>query len=231
MIRRLLIALIACLCVSQAFAQSRFGGGGGMPMGGGGGRPSVGGGGYSPRPATPNPYGGGYNPGVPQPGGNRSGGYGGPSIPGSPQAPSPRGYTPYGNNGRPTHGIHGYDPARPNVPTPGRPYVPDVPTSSWQMHNPWSGNSRILPSTGHVDFSHTVAPLPTGAMSPALQQMRDQARVGNMVDVERQITQQMSASGPQNLNNMFATVNALHGVRNPKYQELRTSTLNLCAPK
>jgi tetratricopeptide (TPR) repeat protein len=110
---------------------------------------------------------------------------------------------------------------------PSRPYVPDPNQSSWQVRNPLGGRSHVLPSSGRVNLSHSApAAAPRGAMTPEIQRLRDQVRVGDMNSVNSHLSTEMNRAN-KNLGSMLATVNTLHGIQNPNYQQFRTQTMAL----
>lgn len=208
------VVLIGSFLISSIGLAQRGGGpspGGGGGFGGGGGGGGFGGGGFGGGNRSPGGggYGGGYNnnPGRPSPGG--------PSYPGQPNhgQPNPGGAGWFGGNR--------HNPTMPNPAAPGRPYVPTAP--GWSVTNPLSANSRILPSTGRVDLSQSAAPM-RGPMSPETNQIRSLAQANNATELTNHFNR--VTQGGKNLDSMFATVNAMHGIKNPAVHQLRTTTLN-----
>jgi hypothetical protein len=208
------VVLIGSFLISSIGLAQRGGGpspGGGGGFGGGGGGGGFGGGGFGGGNRSPGGggYGGGYNnnPGRPSPGG--------PSYPGQPNhgQPNPGGAGWFGGNR--------HNPTMPNPAAPGRQYVPTAP--GWSVTNPLSSNSRILPSTGRVDLSQSAAPM-RGPLSPETNQMRSLAQANNATELTNHFNR--VTQGGKNLDSMFATVNAMHGIKNPAVHQLRTTTLN-----
>lgn len=215
------LGMMAVLCVgllgSPAVAQKGGGGGPGGGPGGGGFTPG-GGGGARPNPGggIPNP-GGNFNPGGrPNPGGGFN--PGGGIKPGFPGQVNP-GFQPGG--GRP--GV--YNPAGGGF-GPGAPPVPQPPTPL-QFRNPLaSSNSRIVPAGTAIQVSNPTLPRFGGGAAPEFQQARDFARAGRGAELTGFLNTHVQAHG-NNLPQLFSAVNALHGVENPGYAQLRTTTLGL----
>ncbi|AMV24742.1 heat shock protein HtpX [Gemmata sp. SH-PL17] len=200
---------IAVLCVgllsASIFAQPRGGGGGGgFNPGGGGGRPNPGGGGGFNPGGRPNP-GGGFNPGNPgNPGGFNPGAPGGGSAGGN----------------RP--GV--FNPSAGGFKTGG---APPQPTAPLQVRNPFSNsNSRVVPAGTVIQVSNPNLPKFGGGSAPEFNQAREYARAGRTAELTSYLNTHTQTNN-NNLPGLFSAVNALHGVENPAYTQLRTTTLQL----
>lgn len=201
------LTAIATVALVASLASGQFKGGGG-----GGGRPAPGGGGGGFRPAPGGGGGGGFNPGGvrPNPGGGNPGGV----NPGG-------GFNPGGNSprpGTPFNPIAGASPGMPSRPAPPTPMHVANP-----LANP---NSRIVPAGVPIHVANPRLSIPGGPQLPDFQQARNFARNGDPAALTNAINGHMQTNG-NNLSGMFTAVNALHGINNPAYSQMRASTLAL----
>jgi tetratricopeptide (TPR) repeat protein len=207
------IVLCIFLAQSPAHAQFRPGGGGPRPIPG---PPAMPGG---PRPVVPQP--GIPRPPIPQPGFPQPGF----PQPGIPQAGIPRPGFP--QPGFPQPGF-----AQPGIPQRGIPFNPGMahvpaPASPLQVRNPFANPaSRVVPAGVPIQVTNPTIPLPGNPNLAEFQQARNLAQTGNGAALANFVNQHTQANST-NLAGMFAAVNALHGVDNPAYAQLRNTTMNL----
>lgn len=215
---------MAVLCVgllcSPLVAQPRGGGGGGgggsgfNPGGGGGGARPGGGGGFNPGGGGARP-GGGYNPG------------GGGFNPGGGGARPGGGFTTGNPGAAPGGGRPGVFNAAPGGFQPAGARPAPAPTTPLQVRNPLSNsNSRIVPAGAVIQVSSPNLPKFGGGSAPAFNQAREYARAGRSAELTGYLNNHIQTNS-NNLPGLFSAVNALHGVENPAYTQLRTTTRQL----
>jgi tetratricopeptide (TPR) repeat protein len=96
-----------------------------------------------------------------------------------------------------------------------------------QVRNPIAfSHTYVVPVGVPIQVSNPNLPKFGGHNSPQFNQAREYARAGNSAELTKYINTHIQ-SHSTNLPQLFSAVNALHGVQNPSYTQLRSTTLQL----